>query len=509
MIRILVALLISGLGSFFWAKPCRADSSHKRTLEQELAESSSPPPREASDLFDRMEIGVHFLLLGRDSFGSFSKQGRLSNNRQDSSGLSLPSVQEAPSSPATTQRQEDVAQAHAWLRAGRSGPAPPSLAEARTAGPTPVEEAPPRSTTAQRQAPAQENPHQRSATSRRQAPAQRPKAPKRIRANPNAQGLSQDGFYVQEAELHFKALVDDYWSGNLSLGIEWHSANSGRGHFDWNLEEAFVESRFLSSWIFKLGKFYAHIGSHNRLHAHDWPFPDAPLIYQTLFVGHGRLSGTGLSVSFAPSLPWDFSLTAQAFYSSKGGKGFSDMKNLSGLLLMKSAWDFNKKLSAEWSAAFGSGLHSVRNHGGMASFPNFLSRDSQFSRIFKRLYSSSFALKYYLRGRLAGKPFLSWTTEFLQGQGQDGKKLSAGGLSSWLKLRLLENWLLKARAEYTGETPAQINHHRYSLLGAFKPTDRSALRLQYSYINKSHYNASAFKPHSLSFQAVMSWGTSH
>ena len=321
-------------------------------------------------------------------------------------------------------------------------------------------------------------------------------------------------FSIQEAEFYFKSNIDPYWSGNLSLGAHYHE-----GHFEWDLEEAFIETLFIPQFTARSGKFYGLLGKHNDLHTHNYPFIDPPLINQTLFGKHG-FGGYGFSGAWLAPLPWYTDATAQWFYTQ-------DVKDISGILSLKSLWDIQDHSTLELALSYGKGIESL-----------------------KKVYSASLTYKWKPLNE-SKKRSLIWTAEFLQGEADPEKQEKAkdqvktavrqeiqarsiqniwgrlqsrrggehsghgnsnhgdsnpghsdgrsghahgeispnedfhipsswGGFSSDIQWQFLSSWRLQGRAEWLAPLKwNEISAQKYSLLLAFAPTEYSAIRLQY------------------------------
>ena len=387
-------------------------------------------------------------------------------------GQENPSPQASPPG-APNQLQSDIAQGFALLMQARAG----------------------RGNAAPSQQPAEPTTRQSTST---------PTSRQSDSSSSSKENSHRTDFYVQEAEIYFTAPISPYLSGYLSLGMGWHPAMPEMtqrgipGHFDWHLEEAFVETDRDTSWSLKAGQFYARFGNHNSLHRHDWLFTTAPLIHQTLFdpfrqTGGHNLSGPGLSLSFAPSLPWDFETTAQAFYSPRK---IPVLKNFSaGLLFIKNAYELNRRFSGEWNFSIGTGLSPMPQHS-----INFVSSSPR--PIYERLYSSALNLKYY-GGLGSHDPALSWTLEFLQGVVKEGNGVR--GFSSWLKWRFSKDLFLQGRGEILSNLDDSLmENQRYTTLFGWSRSARSQLRLEYSLHKKQEEKWK----HEVALQAVMSWGAS-
>jgi hypothetical protein len=111
---------------------------------------------------------------------------------------------------------------------------------------------------------------------------------------------------LREVEFDFRAAVDPYANAVVIFAI----ASEVPGEFEAEIEEAYVTIGRLPlpfldtpplSLQFKLGRFRTNVGLVNRLHLHDLPWVNRPLVMQELF-GNEGYRGTGASMRLL--LPW-------------------------------------------------------------------------------------------------------------------------------------------------------------------------------------------------------------
>lgn len=304
---------------------------------------------------------------------------------------------------------------------------------------------------------------------------------------------SGEGFSVQEVEFYFKSNIDPYWTGNVSLGIAQHGNN-----FELDLEEAYVESLFVPSLTLKAGKFYASLGRHNILHTHYYPFIDPPLVNQKLFGFHGW-NNTGISMAYLTPLPWYSEIILQGFYKYEKKEKFHNLPPLyavalrqaraaskqeeynpfAGILFLKNLWDLSDSSTLELDLSYGSGV-----------------------KTFKHLYNASLVWKWKALESVK-KRSLSWTTEWMQVQGDSASQHQVGGVGSYVQWQFLNSWWLEGRAEYLSYNKwKDIETQKYSFLVSFAATEYSAIRLQYD-IMKSDQGEWGY---SVAIQSNMSLG---
>ncbi len=111
---------------------------------------------------------------------------------------------------------------------------------------------------------------------------------------------------LREVEFDFRAAVDPYANAVVIFAL----ASEVPGEFEAEIEEAYVTIGRLPlplldspplSLQFKLGRFRTDVGLVNRLHLHDLPWVNRPLVMQELFGVEGY-RGTGASMRLL--LPW-------------------------------------------------------------------------------------------------------------------------------------------------------------------------------------------------------------
>ncbi|MCX6128659.1 MAG: hypothetical protein NTX25_06290, partial [Proteobacteria bacterium] len=138
------------------------------------------------------------------------------------------------------------------------------------------------------------------------------------------QAEADGGMSMQEAELQFTANVDPYLRAAVLLSIhpseeatatkspdDAAAAEPSEKSFAIEPEEVYLETIALPFINLKAGRFHAALGRHNILHAHAFPFIDAPLINQAL-LGPDGLTEVGLSAAGLIPAPWFMEATVQA-----------------------------------------------------------------------------------------------------------------------------------------------------------------------------------------------------
>ena len=144
--------------------------------------------------------------------------------------------------------------------------------------------------------------------------------------------------------------------------------------------------------LLKAGKFYAEFGRRNRLHAHAFPFLDAPLVHQRLLGGEG-LDEAGLSLSWLTPLPWFVEITGQVLDGTNQRFASEHGEDLLYLGHAKSFWDLGDETTIELGGSAAAGANAG---GGTSS-----------------ILGSDFTMKWRPLG--AGtRRALVWQTEYLR-----------------------------------------------------------------------------------------------
>jgi hypothetical protein len=261
------------------------------------------------------------------------------------------------------------------------------------------------------------------------------------------------GLHFQEMEVQLTSFVDAYLKADLILALP-----GGEGI---EVEEGVVTTQGLPyNLALKAGKFYADLGRHHTLHAHAFPFIDAPLVLERL-LGEEGLNETGLGLSALLPLPWYAELNGQVlngdhelFASPKG-------RDLLYVGHLKNFWDLGPTATLELGGSWAGGENQDRALSSLAG--------------------ADLTLKW----RAAGprRRALVWQSEYLRArrEGPEGTR-AEGGVYSLLQYQFARRWWAQARWDLFGLPKAKgtAREHRVSGLLALVPSEFSALRLQCS-----------------------------
>jgi hypothetical protein len=261
---------------------------------------------------------------------------------------------------------------------------------------------------------------------------------------------SATGLRVQEVEVQLTSFVDPLWKADLILALP-----GGDGV---ELEEGFVTSQALPGGLqLKVGKFLAEVGRHNRLHAHAFPFLDAPLVVEHL-LGDEGLNEAGLSLSWLTPLPSYVELTGQVLDGANERFAGSDGEELLYLGHSKAFWELGDATTMELGATAAAGGNAA---GGTTS-----------------LLGADLTVKWRPLG--VGRRALVWQTEYLRVDDSAAGGQAEGGLYSLAQLQLSRRWWLQSRVDLMGLPKAEDERDwRLSAGLALVPSEFSSVRLQY------------------------------
>lgn len=284
--------------------------------------------------------------------------------------------------------------------------------------------------------------------------------------NPNAD--VKTGLDIQEVEVQFSANIDSYLKGNVVISMP--NANSI------SLEEATADTLVTNNLAFRAGKFHAAFGKQNLLHTHAFPFIDAPLVNNAVF-GNEGLNEAGGSLDYLLPLPWFSEFTFQMLGGKNTALLNSQFNNdLAYLSHAKNLWDLNEDTTMELGGSYLYGKNSAA----------VINNESH-------AVGGDLTFKWNPASRSKYKTII-WQTEFLaafKGVGIDPSGVKhyddKGGFYSQLQYQFARQWWVEGRYDYFGlyQLDRSLDRKRYSGLLAFVPSEFSALRLQYNYIDQS------------------------
>jgi hypothetical protein len=308
--------------------------------------------------------------------------------------------------------------------------------------------------------------------------------------------IGRTGIKLQEVELVLAAAVDPTLRADVIVTME----GGDDGTFAFDLEEAYVTTLSLRHVAIRAGKMHLPFGRHNTLHAHAFPFIDAPVVNVALLGAEGLNSVAGEAAFLIPA-PWFLELTVVVadghndtlFRSSRfGGLAFGGrVRNLVDLddettMELGASYYAGQNFTGGWTHVFGGHLNLTWRPAG------------------RELYHQVTWQAEYIQVRRTGEraivpaacddPTCDGPDPALLAQAEVTSGL--GGFYTYLAARVGQQWWVQARFDALGypkgesvptldpsyRNPLDRRLHRVTALAAFVPTEFAALRLQYSYV---------------------------
>lgn len=291
----------------------------------------------------------------------------------------------------------------------------------------------------------------------------------RSEGNANTAAETKTGFKVQEVELQATANVDNYLRANLVTAFEDTST--------FEIEEFYVDAVITRDFSVRLGKSFNNFGKHNFLHQHQFPFIDAPLVNLKIF-GDEALNESGVGINYLLPLPWYSELIFNVLEGDNAVLLNGTSNNQFGYLLhAKNLWDLNDDTTLE---ATGSFLYG-RNGAGTDNNSSFAT-------------GGSLTLKW-IPSQEARYRQVEWQAEYIHSERETGINTTLGsipnpdiqraGMYTYLKYQFAQNWWAQGRMDYYGFEKALGEKDQYRLSGlvGYVPSEFSAVRLQYNYLD--------------------------
>ncbi|CCQ91254.1 conserved exported hypothetical protein [Nitrospina gracilis 3/211] len=290
--------------------------------------------------------------------------------------------------------------------------------------------------------------------------------------NTDPNNENSTGFKIQEMELQFTANVDTYLRANFRATFEGDEVG---------IEESFIDALLMDRLALRAGKFYTSFGKHNLLHTHQFPFIDQPLVNETLFGDEGLLE-VGVGTSYLVPVPWYSEAILQVVQGDNEIQ-FNGPLNNDFLYLahLKNLWDLDEETTLELGGSFATG----RNQAGAQSGSG---------RGRTNLVGGNMTVKWNPAKRSRYKTLI-WQTEYIGSFQQTGTNpvtnvanpdLNRGGMYTMLQYQFQERWWVQGRYDYVGFHQPQHfdDSYRWSGLIGYVPSEFSAIRLQYNYLDQ-------------------------
>lgn len=283
-------------------------------------------------------------------------------------------------------------------------------------------------------------------------------------------------------------------TSNVDVYLQSKAAFSAEENEGVNVEEAYVTTLRLPV-ILRAGKMFNTFGQQNLYHLHHMPFAEPPMILKQVF-GH-NLHEVGVEASYLVPLHWFSDITAGILNGDNAYLFNSDRQSDLGYLFhIDNLWD----LSDEFAFRFG-GSYLTGKSG--QEIPDGLWTDLKNQRMLSRTWGIDFHLKWkplqYSRYRsfiLQGE----YVNASMAAKGRSTQALQGFFIQALRQFKL--RWWLQARYDWFKRPdelraffpePVQSDSNpghdltgkRASLAIAFVPTEFSAFRIQYNYIDLS------------------------
>jgi hypothetical protein len=305
-------------------------------------------------------------------------------------------------------------------------------------------------------------------------------------------GDLKTGIAIQEVELRASAIVDPFFRADVSL-----AGSADQVAF----EEAYLTTLALPRVTIRAGQMRSAFGRHNILHTHAFPFITAPLPWRAL-LGSDGLADPGISAEVLLPLPFYTEITGQVFQGdwlplegsiadnprTAADESVPDQRRAGDFAYvghLKTLFDLSDSTTLELGGSY------LGGRNGFAGWTNVEGGDL------------TIKWKPIEAERYLG---FDWTTEYLVTERADAPTdRKRGGGYSAVRFQFAQQWWLQARGAVLGLPQGDSDRlYRAEALGAFVPSEFSALRLQYA-IEKAANGASP-TVHEVFAQAIFSIG---
>jgi hypothetical protein len=270
------------------------------------------------------------------------------------------------------------------------------------------------------------------------------------------------GMKVQEVELRFTANIDSYLHGDLTIAFEGDEVE---------IEEIIASLLVTNNLSFRAGKFFTPFGKHNLLHTHAFPFIDAPLINEEI-LGEEGINEVGVGAALLLPTPWFSEINLlllegdNDLFNGPLNDDFLYMTHLKNLV------ELTDELTAELGGSFAYGRNDLVN--GPYNSTTLVGADLTF--------------KWKPSGRELYRTLI-WQSEFIQSSRDVDKK----GFYTLVQYQFARRWWAQGRYDFFtiprdtvgGGGEVAQDKTRYAALLAFAPSEFSALRLQYNFLDQS------------------------
>ncbi|MBL7546112.1 MAG: hypothetical protein JNL11_19995 [Bdellovibrionaceae bacterium] len=239
-----------------------------------------------------------------------------------------------------------------------------------------------------------------------------------------------NGLNLREAEFQLASKIDDRHRLSFLFAVAPEYESDGvsiHEHWPIEIEEAYSESEFVTDTTFRLGKFKAALGKHNRLHTHDYLFVDAPLINSYLLGEHG-LNDVGASFSFYIPSSWSNEVTLQYIRGKGENEFFNSPSRSAGVGLV----NWSHLFTMEDAKTLEIGVSYAAGENGFRQPTTYTGADLTFE---SGTASDEHSAK------------LIWAVEYIQRirQQKDIEDEKGSGVATWIQYEVIPAWALLYR----------------------------------------------------------------
>ena len=281
-------------------------------------------------------------------------------------------------------------------------------------------------------------------------------------------GEGDNQFNMREVEVAFSANVDTYARGDVIVAIE-----NEDGSTEVALEEGYLTllETPIENLQGKFGKFRPYIGKTNKMHLHQLPWTDYPLVVQN-FLGEEGRSEAGVSLNYLIPNPVDIysEITLEAFNNGSTVFGGSKDGETVYLAHLKNFFDITDETSFEIGNTFAFGENG--NGNGAESQITGVDLTISSTELFdnKRTTSYTEAL-FNTREQASGDDINSW------------------GMFTSLEQQLTNRWWAFGRYDFS-QTPtaSEVDTHAYSTGLTFAQSEYVFYRAMFTHTDNQTFD---------------------
>jgi hypothetical protein len=231
------------------------------------------------------------------------------------------------------------------------------------------------------------------------------------------------------------------------------------------LEEGFVTTLGLpSNLTVRGGKFFGAVGKQNRLHSHQFPFIDNSLSNEEIF-GEEGLNEVGVEGSILLPLSWYSEAVLQVVDGdNKNIYNSPDAKDLGYIGHLRNLWDLSESTTLEIGGSGAFGKDEIEE--------------------WSRVVGADLTVKWRPLRRTKNRGFV-FQGELLHHSVKDslGMDVEALGISFLTQYQIARRWWIQGRFDTFNLDGDLDEPKRVSGLIGYVPTEFTALRFQYNFID--------------------------